>query len=213
ARARPRARATGTRPRLGRAAAIALSPRASARAPLFGTTPRFGRREHGPARAPARARGGWAMVRARDAARRLAERARARSRRVRRSPVALARRGGATRPRVAGRHAARPRTHGRERRRHLVRGAARSPARATPGTAADARRGRGAASVVRRGGSMNDAATRRAAHARHKRLRLEAFADGTLPLGPQTIHLDVTNACNTDCVTCWDHSPHLQQPP
>lgn len=60
---------------------------------------------------------------------------------------------------------------------------------------------------------MNDAATRRAAHARHKRLRLEAFADGTLPLGPQTIHLDVTNACNTDCVTCWDHSPHLQQPP
>jgi MoaA/NifB/PqqE/SkfB family radical SAM enzyme len=28
-------------------------------------------------------------------------------------------------------------------------------------------------------------------------------------IGPQTLHIDVTNACNTNCVTCWDHSPHL----
>lgn len=27
--------------------------------------------------------------------------------------------------------------------------------------------------------------------------------------GPETIHVDVTNGCNTDCVTCWDHSPLL----
>lgn len=63
---------------------------------------------------------------------------------------------------------------------------------------------------------MNEGAARRAerlaAHADHKRARLEAFADATLPLGPQTVHFDITNACNTDCVTCWDHSPHLQPP-
>lgn len=51
-----------------------------------------------------------------------------------------------------------------------------------------------------------------AAHTTNKRLRLEAFADASLPLGPQTVHIDVTNACNIDCVTCWDHSPHLHEP-
>lgn len=30
--------------------------------------------------------------------------------------------------------------------------------------------------------------------------------------GPLTLHLDITNACNTDCVTCWDHSPLLASP-
>jgi len=30
--------------------------------------------------------------------------------------------------------------------------------------------------------------------------------------GPVTLHLDITNACNTDCVTCWDHSPLLTAP-
>lgn len=63
---------------------------------------------------------------------------------------------------------------------------------------------------------MSDADTRRAArlarHAANKRARLDAFADGSLPLGPQTVHIDLTNACNTDCVTCWDHSPHLHTP-
>lgn len=55
-------------------------------------------------------------------------------------------------------------------------------------------------------------AARIAAHQANKRLRLDAFADGSLPLGPQTVHIDVTNACNVDCVTCWDHSPHLHEP-
>lgn len=44
------------------------------------------------------------------------------------------------------------------------------------------------------------------------RLRLMSIDDGVVRLGPQTVHLDVTNACNTDCVTCWDHSPHLRVP-
>jgi MoaA/NifB/PqqE/SkfB family radical SAM enzyme len=30
--------------------------------------------------------------------------------------------------------------------------------------------------------------------------------------GPITLHLDVVNACNTDCITCWDHSPLLTAP-
>lgn len=30
--------------------------------------------------------------------------------------------------------------------------------------------------------------------------------------GPQTIHIDITNGCNTNCITCWDHSPHLDAP-
>jgi len=33
--------------------------------------------------------------------------------------------------------------------------------------------------------------------------------DGRAQRGPQTLHIDVTNSCNTNCVTCWDHSPHL----
>lgn len=39
--------------------------------------------------------------------------------------------------------------------------------------------------------------------------RLEDLRDGVVTMGPQTLHIDVTNACNTNCVTCWDHSPHL----
>jgi MoaA/NifB/PqqE/SkfB family radical SAM enzyme len=43
--------------------------------------------------------------------------------------------------------------------------------------------------------------------------RLQSLDDGVVRLGPQTVHLDITNSCNTDCVTCWDHSPHLHAPP
>ena len=39
--------------------------------------------------------------------------------------------------------------------------------------------------------------------------RLRDLKDGVVRLGPQTLHIDVTNSCNTNCVTCWDHSPHL----
>jgi MoaA/NifB/PqqE/SkfB family radical SAM enzyme len=46
-----------------------------------------------------------------------------------------------------------------------------------------------------------------------RQLRLASLDDGKVRLGPQTVHLDITNSCNTDCVTCWDHSPHLSQPP
>ncbi len=42
-------------------------------------------------------------------------------------------------------------------------------------------------------------------------VRLQSLEDGVVRLGPQTVHVDLTNACNTDCVTCWDHSPHLTQ--
>lgn len=31
-------------------------------------------------------------------------------------------------------------------------------------------------------------------------------------LGPQTVHVDLTNACNAACITCWDHSPALDTP-
>jgi MoaA/NifB/PqqE/SkfB family radical SAM enzyme len=30
--------------------------------------------------------------------------------------------------------------------------------------------------------------------------------------GPETVHIDIVNACNTDCITCWDHSPLLDSP-
>ncbi|HUH03047.1 MAG TPA: radical SAM protein, partial [Kofleriaceae bacterium] len=45
------------------------------------------------------------------------------------------------------------------------------------------------------------------------RARVLAGIDGAAPLvGPQTVHIDVTNACNAACVTCWDHSPLLREP-
>lgn len=28
--------------------------------------------------------------------------------------------------------------------------------------------------------------------------------------GPETVHVDITNGCNTNCITCWDHSPLLR---
>ena len=39
--------------------------------------------------------------------------------------------------------------------------------------------------------------------------RLQEIVDGTARLGPETVHIDVTNGCNTNCITCWDHSPLL----
>ncbi len=38
---------------------------------------------------------------------------------------------------------------------------------------------------------------------------LRGIDAGTPLVGPQTLHLDVTNGCNTNCITCWDHSPLL----
>lgn len=41
---------------------------------------------------------------------------------------------------------------------------------------------------------------------------LRAIDAGRPERGPETIHIDVTNACNTNCITCWDHSPLLTAP-
>lgn len=42
--------------------------------------------------------------------------------------------------------------------------------------------------------------------------RLEGLACGQVLTGPETVHLDLTNGCNTNCITCWDHSPLLDRP-
>ncbi len=42
--------------------------------------------------------------------------------------------------------------------------------------------------------------------------RLEAIRTGAPGAGPETVHVDITNACNAACVTCWDHSPLLDEP-
>jgi MoaA/NifB/PqqE/SkfB family radical SAM enzyme len=44
-----------------------------------------------------------------------------------------------------------------------------------------------------------------------KRDVLTAIATGSPPAGPRTVHIDVTNACNAACITCWDHSPLLAE--
>ncbi len=41
-------------------------------------------------------------------------------------------------------------------------------------------------------------------------LRLQGLALNRPLTGPQTVHFDVANACNTRCTTCWHHSPLLQ---
>lgn len=42
--------------------------------------------------------------------------------------------------------------------------------------------------------------------------RLAAIEAGEVSSGPETLHLDLTNACNLACITCWDHSPLLATP-
>jgi len=42
-----------------------------------------------------------------------------------------------------------------------------------------------------------------------RRERLEGLLAGSPRVGPQTVHFDLANACNTRCTTCWHHSPHL----
>ncbi len=42
-----------------------------------------------------------------------------------------------------------------------------------------------------------------------KNLRLKSVLDNVAHQGPQTVHFDIANACNTRCTTCWDHSPFL----
>ncbi|MCA9666929.1 MAG: radical SAM protein [Myxococcales bacterium] len=42
-----------------------------------------------------------------------------------------------------------------------------------------------------------------------RRAVLAGIAAGRPHIGPQTVHVDVTNTCNAACITCWDHSPLL----
>lgn len=42
-----------------------------------------------------------------------------------------------------------------------------------------------------------------------RKLRMRGIAEGRVLTGPQTVHFDLANGCNTNCVTCWDHSPLL----
>lgn len=46
----------------------------------------------------------------------------------------------------------------------------------------------------------------------HRREILDGIAAGAPRVGPSTVHIDVTNACNAACITCWDHSPLLDAP-
>jgi len=42
--------------------------------------------------------------------------------------------------------------------------------------------------------------------------RLQGFLARKPRLGPETVHIDITNACNLDCVTCWNYAPGLASP-
>ena len=43
-------------------------------------------------------------------------------------------------------------------------------------------------------------------------LRFKGWLEGVPLTGPETVHIDVTNACNLDCVTCWNYGPALSTP-
>ncbi|MCB9679092.1 MAG: radical SAM protein [Alphaproteobacteria bacterium] len=43
-------------------------------------------------------------------------------------------------------------------------------------------------------------------------LVLAGIRAGRPLVGPQNVHVDVTNTCNAKCITCWDHSPLLDTP-
>ncbi len=42
-----------------------------------------------------------------------------------------------------------------------------------------------------------------------RKARLAGLYENVPRVGPQTVHFDIANACNTRCTTCWHHSPHL----
>lgn len=46
----------------------------------------------------------------------------------------------------------------------------------------------------------------------NQRQRLRGFLEQSPLLGPETVHIDITNACNLDCVTCWNYAPGLEVP-
>ncbi len=42
--------------------------------------------------------------------------------------------------------------------------------------------------------------------------RRDACETGIVTTGPKSVHLDLINACQLDCVTCWNYSPYLEAP-
>lgn len=44
------------------------------------------------------------------------------------------------------------------------------------------------------------------------RERFKGFLEQKVRAGPETVHIDVTNVCNLDCVTCWNYAPTLDAP-
>lgn len=59
---------------------------------------------------------------------------------------------------------------------------------------------------------MNQADAQAMTRKEQRKAVLGGIAAGRPAIGPQTIHIDVTNACNAACITCWDHSPLLATP-
>lgn len=45
-----------------------------------------------------------------------------------------------------------------------------------------------------------------------QRERLLGYLEQKPRLGPETVHIDITNNCNLDCVTCWNYAPGLTTP-
>lgn len=44
----------------------------------------------------------------------------------------------------------------------------------------------------------------------NRKERIASMLEGGPRIGPETVHFDIANNCNTRCTTCWHHSPHLQ---
>jgi len=44
-----------------------------------------------------------------------------------------------------------------------------------------------------------------------RKARLRGLYQNVPEVGPQTVHFDIANACNTRCTTCWHHSPFLSE--
>jgi len=42
--------------------------------------------------------------------------------------------------------------------------------------------------------------------------RFRGYLEGHPRAGPETVHVDITNQCNLDCVTCWSHGKTLARP-
>lgn len=42
--------------------------------------------------------------------------------------------------------------------------------------------------------------------------RFRGYLEQKVRVGPETVHVDVTNVCNLDCVTCWNYAATLDTP-